>query len=146
MNYQMLIIIGIILLCLCGVSLVINIILFIRLRIISIINDLSGKTEKKQIEKIRLNNNNIVKNKRFNFSMYNKTQSKISEQINIGHVNPKIIEKPITEKLENGTEVLENGTQVLSEGTEVLDDSKAKNSNKFIIKKSIILINTLEVI
>jgi hypothetical protein len=228
MDYQTLNFIGIILLCVSGFFFIISVLLFIRFKIIGIIGDLTGITARKQIERIRSENEKAGVNKGYRPSPLNKSRGKLTESVREGHekgrrsgklgktgqtagktdgitgdpfktpITAEIKTKDIptvslqrrnigagatdvlqadTELLNNGTEVLiegtellnegtavltagtevlnNNGTAVLSGGTEVLTtgetavlgtDEIKKQQNKFVVKKSVVLIHTAEVI
>lgn len=151
MNYQTLNLIGIILLCLCGLLLIISILLFIRFRIISIIGDLTGRTAKIQVEKMRSRNDKAGVNKTFNPSPFNKSRGKLTEPITLGlgkskntgklaqtdsaarmtektHFGIEKLEQIKTETLAvtsndtNSTVLLNHETEILNRGTEVLQE------------------------
>lgn len=165
MNYQKLNLIGIVLLCLCGLMLAISILLFIGLRMISVIGYLSGSTAKRQIEKLRSNNEESSLNKGIN--PYNRSRMKFTERITTGLIKskhtseltktPQIAEVIRSSQLETEilaknytdtscTELLSCGTELLDSDTVILGTDDIKYNNELTVKKSIILIHTSEVI
>jgi hypothetical protein len=169
MNYQTLNLASIILLCLCGLFLIISILLFVRFRIIRVIGDLSGRTAKKQIEKIRSDNETSGNKKKFMPTPLNKSlkltghitnklsKSKHTEKIgktsqNKGgftennsitgkHVNDKL-KSAITDSHEelSSTPLLNRATELLDHGTEVLcDGTKLLSDNTTLLESTAVL-------
>lgn len=133
------------------VCLVLAIFFWLKFDIWKIIGDLSGRTAKKSIEKMRSANEASGK-KSYRPTPVAQNRGKLTEPIM--HEKKKMKAK----SLEEETDVLRyspSGTEVLSGGTEVLKaetvnplgrDSAGSDSEAFDILQSIVLIHTEEVI
>jgi hypothetical protein len=114
---------------LAGLLFLVSIILFIKLNILAIIGDLTGRTATKQIQAIR-EENSRTGNKRFGPSAFNAERGELTEPItkskklrksgNTWGIGRRANTEDETETLPLGTKVLADGTQVLSDGTQVL--------------------------
>lgn len=127
---------------LAGVCFVFAVFCFFKFRIIKIMNDLSGRTAKKSIAKIR-NANEKAGDKSFRLSPKAKARGTKADKIPM--------DKPEISLDANATEILtdKNVTEFLSEGTALLNNDCAQASvsdSKFEIIQSTVLIHTNEVI
>ncbi|MFS0675165.1 hypothetical protein [Ornithinibacillus sp. 179-J 7C1 HS] len=114
-----------------GLLFLVAIVMFIKLNILSIIGDLTGRTAAKQIQAIR-EENSRTGNKRFAPSTFNAERGELTEPItkskklrksgSTWRIGRRGNTGENTDELPNSTQVLADGTQVLSEGTQVLSD------------------------
>jgi X-X-X-Leu-X-X-Gly heptad repeat protein len=114
---------------LAGLLFLVSIILFIKLNILAIIGDLTGRTAAKQIQAIR-EENSRTGNKRFGPSSFNAERGELTEPITKSKklrksgstwgITRRSNTKEDTETIPLGTQVLADGTQVLADGTQVL--------------------------
>jgi hypothetical protein len=153
MNYQTLNLLGIILLCVFGLFFIITTLLFIRFKIISIIGDLTGRTARKQIERIRLENEQGGAKKGFKPSPLNKSRGKLTEPMTAGigegrksgrlgktaGIKGQTAKTPITSQIKTkdiptetlqktyiaagATDILQSNTELLQDGTVLLNQS-----------------------
>ena len=149
----------------CGVFFVISIVLFFTLRIPKVISDLSGRTARKAIESIRLQNEQSG-DKTYQSSAVNLQRGKLTDKISqSGRLGPRdatpfgtgvITEKISTQNLsveepagETSVLTVSDETSVLDSGigeTAVLDASELQASQAFTIEFEITFIHTDEVI
>lgn len=153
---------------LCACMLVLTIVLFFTLNIRKVFGDLTGKNAKKEIKKIREDNEQSG-DKRHKSSAVNRKRGKITDKISNQQVQQRqeintgiITAKISTQELAQETELLDNAisneTSVLSEGlneTSLLDESINEttilNENRIVskvfeIEHDITFIHTNEVI
>lgn len=149
----------------CGVFFVISIVLFFTLRIPKVISDLSGRTARKAIESIRLQNEQSG-DKTYQSSAVNLQRGKLTDKISqSGRLVPRdatpfgtgvITEKISTQNLsveepagETSVLTVSDETSVLDSGigeTAVLDASELQAPQEFTIEFEITFIHTDEVI
>ena len=149
----------------CGVFFVISVVLFFTLRIPKVISDLSGRTARKAIESIRLQNEQSG-DKTYQSSAVNLQRGKLTDKISqSGRLVPRyatpfgtgvITEKISTQHLspegpagETSVLTASDETSVLDSGigeTEVLGASEPQASQAFTIEFEITFIHTDEVI
>lgn len=149
----------------CGVFFVITVVLFFNLRIPKVISDLTGRTARKAIEDIRLQNEQSG-DKTYQSSAVNLQRGKLTDKISqSGRLVPRdatpfgtgvITEKISTQQLlteepvgETSVLAVSNETSVLDSGmgeTSVLDTSEAHMPQVFTIEFEITFIHTDEVI
>ena len=145
---------------LCGVMAAVSILLFILLRIPSVIGDLSGKTAKKAIEEIR-KQNEASGGKNYRSSAVNRERGKLTDKISksgsllkqeTGPINYMMETEKIDIQQPDQTDVLDQ-TCVLEE-TAVLDGMGWEETavlspqleNTFVIEHQITFIHTDEII
>lgn len=149
----------------CGVFLVISIVLFFTLRIPKVISDLTGRTARKAIESIRMQNEQSG-DKSYQSSAVNLERGKLTDKISqSGRLVPRdatpfgtgvITEKISTQQLDveepaGETALLSPAeeTSVLNSGigeTAVLDASEQTVAQAFTVEHEITFIHTTEVI
>ncbi len=156
---------------LAGVSFAFSIFCFLKFRIIKIINDLSGRTAKKSIAKLR-NENKKANEKSFgnasDITRHNAKTDKMQvsqeplngsmqrntnvSQVHLSNQTVPLVNTNQIADTDNSTTLLLNNpeTDVLDEGTAVLSPNhssvQAVISNKFEMVQNIILIHTNEII
>ncbi|MFQ9516006.1 MAG: hypothetical protein ACLRZ9_09285 [Eubacterium sp.] len=111
---------------LCAVMLVVTVILFFALNIRKVFGDLTGKRAKKEIQKIREDNEKF-EDKRYKSDSVNKNKEKITDEINQEAVQrkPDVNAGIITAKI--ATQNLGAETEVLAQ--EVSDETSILNEN-----------------
>lgn len=149
----------------CGVFFVITVVLFFTLRIPKVISDLTGRTARKAIENIRLQNEQSG-DKTYQSSAVNLQRGKLTDKISqSGRLVPRdatpfgtgvITEKISTQQLlteepvgETSVLAVSEETSVLDSGmgeTSVLDASEAQMPQVFTVEFEITFIHTDEVI
>lgn len=140
-----------------ALCLLFSIFIWFRFKILSVINDLSGKTARKAIEQIR-NNNIRSGDKAYRSSQVNIKRGPLTESI--PDANSAETEKLPTDQIgssspettlfheEGKTELLLNseGTTVLNKSINYPADSSERNKVKITILEQVVLIHTSEVI
>lgn len=150
----------------CGVFLVISIVLFFALRIPKVLSDLTGRTERKAIEAIRMQNEKSG-DKSYQSSPVNLERGKLTDKISrSGRLIPRegspfgtgiITEKISTQRLSAEDYTDETAVLTASEETAVLDTSMGETAvlhaeentpteQAFVVEYEITIIHTNEVI
>lgn len=125
--------------------LVISIVLFFKLKILSVIGDLSGSTARKAINDIR-ERNALSGNKAYKPSAVNRERGKITDRITQTGSVPNETDEIM--RVNVGTEKIsascENETTVLASETTVLPSSSADGSSWVEIEEDIVFTHTDE--
>ena len=125
--------------------LVISIVLFFKLKILSVIGDLSGSTARKAINDIR-ERNALSGNKAYKPSAVNRERGKITDRITQTGSVPNETDEIM--RVNVGTEKIsascENETTVLASETTVLPSSSANGSSWVEIEEDIVFTHTDE--
>ncbi len=149
----------------CGVFIVISIVLFFTLRIPKVISDLTGRTARKAIENIRMQNEQSG-DKSYQSSAVNLERGKLTDKISqSGRLVPRdatpfgtgvITEKISTQQLPIEEPVGETAVLTASEETSVLDTGIGETAllspseqmpvQEFVVEYEITFIHTTEVI
>jgi Sec-independent protein translocase protein TatA len=158
-------IIGIVGFSLAAVLIIVAVLLFIRWKIPAVVGDLTGRTEKKQIQKMRQAKAEAANKVNLRPQAYERGEAQVGFEQEKGDFAPQgrvertdVLEESTgeagTEKLSQATDVLElemdaNATTILSD-TDVepqpLRDERSAGAVAFQIVKSVVMVHTSEVI